>query len=85
MARETAASGDSGINGILVPDVVRTDELQVWFPVERIRYSTTANWTNDGKSFDRTREVDLQAGQASSVDFREAANRIAPQVPARVK
>jgi len=31
MARTTAASGDVGTNDILVSDVIRTGELQVWF------------------------------------------------------
>lgn len=31
MARDASASGDEGTNDILVSDVIRTNELQVWF------------------------------------------------------
>ena len=31
MAREAAAHGDDGTNDLIISDVVRTNELQVWF------------------------------------------------------
>jgi len=34
MAREAAGCGDDGTNDILVSEVIRTNELQVWFLVE---------------------------------------------------
>jgi len=37
MARNSAASGDVGTNDIIVSDVVRTNELQVWFLAEQIQ------------------------------------------------
>ncbi len=37
MARDSAASGDLGTNDIIVSDVIRTNELQVWFLVEQIQ------------------------------------------------
>ncbi len=37
MARATAISGDLGTNDILVSDVIRGHELQVWFLVEHIQ------------------------------------------------
>ncbi len=37
MARVTAADGDFGTNDILVSDVIRTNEFQVWFLVEHVR------------------------------------------------
>ena len=37
MARDSAASGDLGTNDIIVSDVIRTNELQVWFLVEHIQ------------------------------------------------
>ena len=37
MARDSAASGDPGTNDILVSNVIRTNELQVWFLVEHIQ------------------------------------------------
>lgn len=35
-ARKTAALGDDGTNDLLVSDVVRTNELQVWFLAEHL-------------------------------------------------
>jgi starvation-inducible DNA-binding protein len=37
MARDSAAGGDLGTNDIIVSDVIRTGELQVWFIVEHIQ------------------------------------------------
>ncbi len=37
MARATATSGDLGTNDLLVSDVLRLNELQVWFLVEHVR------------------------------------------------
>jgi starvation-inducible DNA-binding protein len=37
MARDTAASGDVGTNDIIVSDVVRTNEQQVWFLAEHLQ------------------------------------------------
>ena len=37
MARDSAAAGDLGTNDIIVSDVIRTNELQVWFLVEHIQ------------------------------------------------
>ena len=37
MARDTAASGDLGTNDILVSDVLRSNELQVWFLAEHMQ------------------------------------------------
>jgi starvation-inducible DNA-binding protein len=37
MARDTAASGDVGSNDIIVSDVIRTNELQVWFLAEHLQ------------------------------------------------
>jgi starvation-inducible DNA-binding protein len=36
MARRAAESGDDGTNDLLVSDVVRTNELQVWFVAEHV-------------------------------------------------
>ena len=36
MARLTAESGDDGTNDLLVSDVIRTNELQVWFVSEHV-------------------------------------------------
>ena len=36
MARDSAANGDLGTNDIIVSDVIRTNELQVWFLVEHV-------------------------------------------------
>ena len=37
MARDTAASGDVGTNDIIVSDVIRTGELQVWFVSQHVK------------------------------------------------
>ena len=37
MARDSAASGDLGTNDIIVSDVIRTNELQVWFLAEHVQ------------------------------------------------
>ena len=36
MARRAAAAGDDGTNDLLVSDVVRRNELQVWFVAEHV-------------------------------------------------
>src|SRR5437588_863469 len=36
MARQAAQDGDDGTNDLLVSDVVRTNELQVWFVAEHL-------------------------------------------------
>ncbi len=36
MARQAAEAGDDGTNGLLVSDVIRTNELQVWFVAEHV-------------------------------------------------
>ena len=37
MARTSAASGDLGTNDIIVSDVIRTNELHVWFLAEHLQ------------------------------------------------
>ena len=37
MARNSADKGDLGTNDIIVSDVIRTNELQVWFVVEHVQ------------------------------------------------
>lgn len=37
MARLAPKSGDDGTNDLVVSDVIRTNELQVWFVVEHTR------------------------------------------------
>jgi starvation-inducible DNA-binding protein len=36
MARQAAEVGDDGTNDLLISDVVRTNELQVWFLSEHL-------------------------------------------------
>ncbi len=36
MARQAAEAGDDGTNDLLVSDVIRTNELQVWFDAEHL-------------------------------------------------
>jgi starvation-inducible DNA-binding protein len=36
MARRAAEAGDEGTNDLLVSDVIRTNELQVWFVAEHV-------------------------------------------------
>jgi len=36
MARRAAAAGDDGTNDLLVSDVIRRNELQVWFVAEHV-------------------------------------------------
>jgi starvation-inducible DNA-binding protein len=36
MARQASESGDDGTNDVLVSDVIRTNELQVWFLSEHL-------------------------------------------------
>lgn len=36
MARQAAQNGDDGTNDLLVSDVIRTNELQVWFVAEHV-------------------------------------------------
>src|SRR5256885_3965005 len=37
MARRAAEAGDDGTNDLLVSDVIRRNELQVWFIAEHVR------------------------------------------------
>ena len=39
MARQAAGAGDDGTNDLLVSDVIRTNELQVWFLAEHLTES----------------------------------------------
>ena len=41
MARDSAANGDLGTNDIIVSDVIRTNELQVWFLAQHIQSDET--------------------------------------------
>ena len=36
MARQAAENGDDGTNDLIVSDVIRTNELQVWFVAEHV-------------------------------------------------
>ena len=36
MARQAADAGDDGTNDLLVSDVIRSNELQVWFVAEHV-------------------------------------------------
>ncbi len=36
MARQAAEAGDDGTNDLIVSDVIRTNELQVWFVAEHV-------------------------------------------------
>ena len=36
MARQAAECGDDGTNDLLVSDVIRTNEKQVWFVAEHV-------------------------------------------------
>ena len=36
MAKQAADSGDDGTNDLLVSDVIRTSELQVWFVSQHV-------------------------------------------------
>jgi starvation-inducible DNA-binding protein len=36
MARQSADAGDDGTNDLIVSDVIRTNELQVWFVAEHV-------------------------------------------------
>jgi starvation-inducible DNA-binding protein len=36
MARRATAAGDDGTNDLLVSDVIRRNELQVWFVAEHV-------------------------------------------------
>ena len=36
MARQAAESGDDGTNDLIVSNIIRTNELQVWFVAEHI-------------------------------------------------
>ena len=36
MARQAAEAGDDGTNDLLVSDVIRSNELQVWFVAEHV-------------------------------------------------
>ena len=36
MARQADESGDDGTNDLLISDVIRTNELQVWFLAEHV-------------------------------------------------
>jgi starvation-inducible DNA-binding protein len=37
MARRAAERGDDGTNDLIVSDVIRTNEMQVWFLAEHVR------------------------------------------------
>lgn len=39
IARDAAASGDEGTNDVIVSDVIRTNELQVWFLAQHVHRS----------------------------------------------
>ena len=45
MARATAASGDLGTNDLIVADVIRKNELQVWFLAEHLQPTSTLEQT----------------------------------------
>ncbi len=36
MARQAAEAGDDGTNDLLVSDIIRTNEKQVWFVAEHL-------------------------------------------------
>jgi starvation-inducible DNA-binding protein len=36
MARQAAEAGDDGTNDLLVSNVIRTNEMQVWFVAEHV-------------------------------------------------
>jgi starvation-inducible DNA-binding protein len=36
MARRAAVDGDDGTNDLIVSDVIRTNELEVWFIAEHV-------------------------------------------------
>ena len=36
MARQAAEAGDDGTNDVLVSEVIRTNETQVWFVAEHV-------------------------------------------------
>ncbi len=36
MAKQAAESGDDGTNDLIVSNVVRTNEMQVWFVAEHV-------------------------------------------------
>ncbi len=36
MAKQASDSGDDGTNDLLVSDIIRTNELQVWFVAEHV-------------------------------------------------
>jgi starvation-inducible DNA-binding protein len=49
MARQAAKQGDDGTNDLLVSDVIRTSEMQVWFVAEHVVDSPLVR-TNRGAS-----------------------------------
>ena len=49
MAKEAASAGDDGTNDLLVSDVIRTNELQVWFIAEHLVESPTVRLARMGK------------------------------------
>ena len=60
MARRAAERGDDGTNDLLVSDVIRTNELQVWFVADTssIRLWSEQETTADGKGKHRPVAVD---------------------------
>ena len=49
MARIASEKGDEGTNDLLVSDVVRTNELQVWFLAEHVVPSPLVNSTEEAE------------------------------------
>jgi starvation-inducible DNA-binding protein len=47
MARTTAESGDLGTNDLIVSDVIRKNELQVWFLAEHLQPTTALEHVDD--------------------------------------
>ena len=43
------------------------------------KYAIKASWTIDGKTKEQTRDVEFQAGQSTTVDFRVAQSENVPQ------
>ena len=46
MARLASEHGDDGTNDLLVSDVIRTNELQVWFVAEHVSIRRWSEQTN---------------------------------------
>ena len=47
MARHAAEAGDDGTNDLLVSDVIRTNETQVWFVASHVVEAATVH-TDEG-------------------------------------